>query len=94
MSCHAVNRFYFAFKIDGTGASFSLNMWPLRGVLFKVFLQYFALFCRVPGAMQQACFLSGRVVAWMAWIFVLRLPAWPVFGLVGKADSHLFFFLT
>ena len=53
MNCYAVHLFYCAVKIDGAGAGFYFNMWPLRGVLGKLFLQYFVLFCKVPEAMQQ-----------------------------------------
>ena len=100
MSCHVVHLFCCAVKIDGiatffvaSGAGFSFIVWPLCGVLGGVLLQYSGLFRRVLGDMKQACFTSGRTIAWMACIFFLRLPARPVLGLVGEAVYSPFLFL-
>ena len=100
MSYHAVNLFCCVVALDGLttffvalGEGFSFIVLQLCGVVSGLFLGYFALFCIVPRAIQQACFPSRRPISWMACIFVLRLPAWPVLGLVGKADSPPFRFL-
>ena len=71
-------RFFVAVVV---GLSFVV--WPLRGVLGGVILQYFTFFCRVPGAMQQACFPSGRPIARMACIYCLVLASAARIG-VGR----------
>ena len=80
------------FFVSGVGLFFV--MWPLCGVLGRVFLEYFALFLRVTGAMQQAFFtLVVRLLVWPAF-FVLCFPLSPFSGLVGEADSLPFCFLA
>ena len=63
MGYHDGNLLRLAVKLDSLTtpflairAGFFLFVWPLRGVLLGVFLEYFVLFCRVPGAMHQESF--------------------------------------
>ena len=100
MTCHEVHLFCYTVELDGltkffiaARAGFSFILCPLCGVLDGLSLQYFALFRRVPGAMQQACFPSGRLIARLALVFFSRLPVWPVSGLSGQVDSPPFRFL-
>ena len=63
MRCHTVHLFCCTVELDSlttffaaVRAGFYFIVWPLCGVLGRLFLQYFALFCKVPGAMQQPFF--------------------------------------
>ena len=63
---HGVHLLRLAAKIDGltmlfvaSGAGLFLFVGLLCGILFGLFLNYFALFSRVPGAMHQAYFCAG-----------------------------------
>ena len=73
MSCHDVHLLCCAVKLDGLTkflvafvSGLSFVVWPLRGVLGGLIIQYFALFRRVPGDVQQACSPSGSTIACMA----------------------------
>ena len=81
MSSHAVHLFCCAVKMDSLTSFFVaaesvfLFMWPLHGILGGVILEYFTLFRRVSGAMQQSCFPSGWPIAPMACISCLGLAS-------------------
>ena len=82
MGYHGVNILSLNVELDilsalfvAVGAGFLLFMWPLRSVLLGVFLDYFALFRRVPGSMHQACFFIGRLISWMACVIFLVLAS-------------------
>ena len=73
MGYYAVNLLRLAVEIDGlatlflaTVAGLFLFVWPLCGVLLRVLLEYFVILYRVPGAMHQACFFTGRPICRMA----------------------------
>ena len=90
MGYHVVHLFYCAVKLyslttflTAARAGLFFVVWPLCGVLGGVFLEYFAIFCRVPGAMQQACFPSDQPIAGMAYIFCLALASTALLG-VGR----------
>ena len=90
MGCHVVHLFCCAVNLDGltafsiaNRAGFFFIVWLLYRVFGGVFLEYFALFRRVTGAMQQACFSSGRPIARMAYIFCLALASADLLG-VGR----------
>ena len=75
-------RPYYVFFAAGSG--FSFVAWSLCDILGGLLLQYFALFHRVPGAMQQAFFPSGRPIAHVAWISYLAIASAALLG-VGRA---------
>ena len=81
-----VNLLRLASELDGlimllSAATSGFLVGPLSGVLFRVFLKYFEIFRRVPGAMQQAClFCTGCPIAWMACIVFLALASADLLG--------------
>ena len=77
-------RSYHVFVASGAG--FFFIVWPLRGILGRVLLEYFEIFRRVLGAMRQACFPSGRTIARIAWISCLALSS-AAFIRVGRKSS-------
>ena len=73
MRSHDVHLVCCVVKLDGittffvaAGAGFSFVVWLLCGVLGVLILQYFTLFCRVPGAMQHVGFTPGQPIDQMA----------------------------
>ena len=63
MGYYGVNLLRITVEFDGlstlllsNGVGFFLFLWPLRGVLLGLLLEYFSLFLKVPGAMHQAFF--------------------------------------
>ena len=74
MRYHGVNLLRLAIELDGLATMFLaaksgfffLFVWPLCGILLGLFIEYFALFCRVSGAMHQVCFYTGRSIDQMA----------------------------
>ena len=67
---HGVNLLRFVVELYGLGALVAYRYvllvfkWLLRDVTFRVFLNHFALFRRVPRAMQHAClFRTGWRIA-------------------------------
>ena len=74
MGRHAVDLLHFSVKLNelttlvfASGSGFFVFVWSLRGILVRVFLQYFALLRGVPGAMQQPCFSPvQRSLVWPA----------------------------
>ena len=70
-----------ALVADGSG--FLVFKWALRTVIFGVDLKHFALFGRVPGAMQHAClFCTGWCIAWMAYIIFLVISSAALFEVI------------
>ena len=68
-----------------SGAGFFLFVWPLHSAFLGVTLEYFTLFHRVPGDMNQACFFTGRPIARMACKIFLALARAALLG-VGRRD--------
>ena len=90
MVCHVVHLFCCAVELYGlttffiaARAALYFIVWPLCNVLGGIFLRYFSIFHRLPGAMQQAYFSSVRPIAWMAYIFCLALDIADLLG-VGR----------
>ena len=82
MSFHGVYLLRRAVKLDGlgvlvaSGAGFLVFKWAMCVVLFGLVLKRFALFGRVPGAMQHTCiFCVGRRIVQMACIAFLALAS-------------------
>ena len=74
------------------GSGFILFVWPLHSILLGLFLYYFTILRGVSGAMHKAYVsISGLLISWRDYIFVLHLPEQPFLGLVGKAIFSPFF---
>ena len=100
MGYHGVKIFRLSVKPNGLAAlflasreGFFLFVCPLRGVLLRLFLDYFAFFCRVTGDMLQAYYCTGWPIALMACIFVFCLLERPFLRLVRKEASPPLHFL-
>ena len=63
-------------------------MEPLLVVLLGLFLEYFILLHRLSGAINQACFVTGWLIAHMDCMIFLRFPERPFLRLVGKDDFN------
>ena len=62
-------------------AGFFLLVWPLHGVLLGVFIDYFALLCRLPRVVQKEfLFSTGCPIARMACVIFLALSAAALLG--------------
>ena len=77
------------------GAGFTIFMWPLRGVLLEYYFSTLHSSKECTGPCSKHV-LSAPVVFSLGEtiFFVLRLLAQPLSGLVGKAASPPFIFLT
>ena len=75
-----------------SGAGFLAFKWSLRNVLLGVVLKHFALFERVPGAMQHAClFRTGQRISRMAYITFLALASADLLGVGLQGVSFSLF---
>ena len=91
MGYHVVHLLCCAIEIDdlttffiAAGAGLFLVVWPLCGILERLFLEYFSLFRRLPGSMQQEYFPSSWPIYWMAYIFCLALASAALLGVGGR----------
>ena len=80
MGYHYVNLLRPNIELDSistlfvaAGVSFLLFVCLLHGVLLRLFLEYFALFRRVPRAMHQAYLCTGWSISWMDCMICLAL---------------------
>ena len=87
MRFHGVNLLRHVVGLDGIGALVAVGegllvfKWLLHNLFFGVALKNFALFRRVPGAMQHVClFRTGRRIACMACIVFLALASAALIG--------------
>ena len=55
------------------GEGFFVFVWPIYGVLIGLFLEYFTILYIFPGAMHEACFVTGRLISLMACMIFLAL---------------------
>ena len=100
MGYHGVNLLSLAIELDGLATIFLaaksgfffLFVWPLCGILLGLFIEYFALFCRVSGAMHQVCFFTGLPIAQMACMICLAISSAALLGVgwIGKLSSLTF----
>ena len=88
MGYHEVNVLRLTVKLESlciiffaARAGLFLLVWPLCGVNIGVFLEYFAIFRKVTGAMQQSfIFRTGRPIAHMTCIICLALSSAALLG--------------
>ena len=88
MGYHDFKLLHLTIELDGIRALFVaaragllLLVWPLHGVLLRALLEYFAILCRVPRDMQQACISrTGRPIDQMACMICLALAGAALLG--------------
>ena len=99
MRYHGVHFLHLPAELDGltmlavaSRVGLFLFVGVLYGILFGIFLKYFAFFSRVPGAMHQARFCTGRPISQMdSMIFhVLASADLLGVGFQGRLSSLIF----
>ena len=64
----------------------------LGRVIFRIFVKDLELLCGVTGVMQQACFITSRLIYWISCIIFLALPVETLLGVDCKGGfSSLLF---
>ena len=76
--------YYQDFSVAGAGLL--VFIWPLRGVLIGVFLEYFSLWSILTEAMHQSCFVTSRKISRMACMNFLVISSAALLGVVWKCD--------
>ena len=58
------------------GLGFTIFIWPLHGILFRIFFQYFTFLRGMYGSMQQACFIcTSCLISCRDFIFCLSITS-------------------